>query len=109
MRQSFAAGLVAGLLAVIVWGVQFPIAKDAFAVVDPFHVTLIRYLIAVLILTPVVLLREGRAALSYQGLGPLVCRPGGAPRAFIYQRLVTPATVLMSVNNTKMRRNMALH
>lgn len=76
MRQSFAAGLVAGLLAVIVWGVQFPIAKDAFAVVDPFYVTLIRYLVAVLILTPVVLIREGRAALSYQGLGPLVCSMG---------------------------------
>ncbi len=76
MRQSFAAGLVAGLLAVLVWGLQFPIAKDAFAVVDPFHVTLIRYLIALLILIPLVILREGRGVLAYQGQAPLVCSMG---------------------------------
>jgi len=67
MRQSFAAGLLAGLLAVAVWGMQFAIAKDAFVAVDPFHVTFIRYFLAVLILTPMVLLREGRGALSYGG------------------------------------------
>ncbi len=76
MRQSLAAGLLAGLLAVLVWGLQFPIAKDVFSVVDPFHVTLFRYLIAVLILTPIVLLREGRGALAYQGMAPLVCSMG---------------------------------
>ncbi|MGD9601190.1 MAG: DMT family transporter [Gammaproteobacteria bacterium] len=76
MRQSFAAGLLAGLSAVIVWGMQFPIAKDAFVLVDPFHVTLVRYLLAACVLTPFVLLREGIGVLSFGGKGLLAASMG---------------------------------
>lgn len=76
MKHSFAAGLVTCLLAVILWGVQFPIAKDAFAVVDPFHVTLVRYLIALSLLLPFFIWREGLASLRYEGKSWLVCSMG---------------------------------
>ena len=71
MKQSFLTGLVACLAAVIVWGLQFPVAKEAFAVIDPFHVTLVRYFIALALLLPFVLWREGFRALRYEGHGPL--------------------------------------
>lgn len=77
MKQSFAAGLLAALLAVAVWGMQFAIAKDAFVAVDPFHVTLVRYLLAAIVLTPVILLREGRGGLAY-GRHPLLASSMGA-------------------------------
>lgn len=67
MRQSFAAGVLAGFLAVIAWGVQLPVAKDAFDAVDPFHVTLIRYAVATIFLVPVLALLEGPGALSCRG------------------------------------------
>jgi drug/metabolite transporter (DMT)-like permease len=76
MKRSFLAGLVAALLAVLVWGLQFPIAKDTFEIVDPFHVTLVRYGIAVIVLLPVVLWCEGPGALAYAGRAPLTLSMG---------------------------------
>lgn len=64
---QFAAGVVAALIAVVIWGVQFPIAKDVFVAVDPFHVTLIRCATATLVLVPVILWREGWGAMRYYG------------------------------------------
>ena len=71
MKQSFLTGLLACLAAVIVWGLQFPVAKEAFAVIDPFHVTLVRYFVALALLVPFFLWREGLRALRYDGHGPL--------------------------------------
>lgn len=76
MKHSFVAGLVAAMAAVLVWGLQFPVAKDTFAVIDPFHVTLVRYVIAFFVLLPVVLWREGPGALSYAGRAPLTLSMG---------------------------------
>lgn len=67
MRQSFAAGLMAALTAVVLWGIQLPIAKDAFVAVDPFHLTLIRFAVATLFLIPMLIAFEGWQALSYRG------------------------------------------
>jgi len=67
MRQSFLAGTIAGLIAVIAWGMQLPIAADAFRLVDPFHITSIRYLAATAILVPIFIAREGLASLHYAG------------------------------------------
>ena len=66
-RPGFGAGLAAALLAVVIWGVQFPVAKDAFAQIDPFHITAIRYLVGTLALLPLVLWREGLQVLRYEG------------------------------------------
>jgi drug/metabolite transporter (DMT)-like permease len=67
MQQPFAAGVALALAAVLLWGAQFPIAKSAFATVDPYHVSLVRYGVATLLLAPVVAWREGPAALRYYG------------------------------------------
>ncbi len=76
MRQSFAAGLIAGFIAVVAWGIQLPVAKDAFYVIDPFHITSIRYLAATLLLLPIFLAREGLKALRYEGRGGIVWLTG---------------------------------
>ncbi|MBI5617226.1 MAG: DMT family transporter [Gammaproteobacteria bacterium] len=65
MKQSFATGLVAAFAAVTFWGLQLPIAKDVFGIVDPFHVTVLRYCVATLCLAPLLVKLEGLAALSY--------------------------------------------
>jgi drug/metabolite transporter (DMT)-like permease len=67
MQQQFAAGVALALVAVLLWGAQLPIAKSAFAAVDPFHVSLIRYGVATLLLVPIVAWREGTPALRYYG------------------------------------------
>ena len=67
MNRSFALGVVAAFSASVMWGVQLPLAKDAFVSVDPYHLTAARFLLASLCLIPLVLWREGLQALSYRG------------------------------------------
>ncbi len=67
MKRPFVLGLAAALFAVILWGVQLPIAKDAFAIVDPFFLTASRYFIATICLMLVLVMREGRSAVLYDG------------------------------------------
>jgi drug/metabolite transporter (DMT)-like permease len=67
MNISFTRGVVFGLMAVILWGAQFPIAKTAFVALDTIAVNVARYGIAMVVLTPVFLMREGRAAFDYEG------------------------------------------
>lgn len=69
MNRAFLIGLLTGLTAVIVWGIQLPIAKDAFVAVNPLHLTSIRYVIAVTCLAIMLVAREGWGALSYRGAG----------------------------------------
>jgi drug/metabolite transporter (DMT)-like permease len=67
MQPQFATGVALALVAVLLWGAQFPVAKSVFATIDPFHVSAIRYGVATLLLVPVVVWREGPAALRYYG------------------------------------------
>lgn len=67
MKQPFVTGLAAALFAVVMWGIQLPIAKDAFVVVDPFFLTASRYVIATACLMFVLVWREGTRALRYDG------------------------------------------
>jgi drug/metabolite transporter (DMT)-like permease len=62
-----AQGFAAVLATAILWGVQFPVAKDAFAAVDAYHVTAIRYALGTLLLIPLFVAQEGRTALDYRG------------------------------------------
>ena len=64
---SFLAGVLAVLAAAIAWGLQLPIAKDAFDIVDPLHLTALRYCIATLCLLPFLIWLEGSQAVSYDG------------------------------------------
>lgn len=67
MKSGFARGVAATMVAVLIWGAQFPIAKDTFAAVDVFHVNAIRYGIGTLLLVPILLWREGRSAFYLYG------------------------------------------
>jgi drug/metabolite transporter (DMT)-like permease len=64
---GFAKGAAAVLATAVLWGVQFPVAKDAFAAVDAYHVTAIRYVLGTMLLIPLFVAQEGRAALDYRG------------------------------------------
>ena len=63
----FAKGFAAVLATAVLWGVQFPVAKDAFAAVDAYHVTAIRYALGTVLLIPLFVAQEGRTALDYRG------------------------------------------
>jgi drug/metabolite transporter (DMT)-like permease len=67
MNTSFARGVWFGLIAVSLWGAQWPLAKTAFVALDTIAVNVARYSIAVVVLTPIFLTREGRAAFDYEG------------------------------------------
>lgn len=53
------------LVTVVIWGVQFPIAKSAFETVDAFHSAIVRFGIPAMILVIILVMREGRSALAF--------------------------------------------
>jgi drug/metabolite transporter (DMT)-like permease len=65
MNRQFVHGLLAVLLAVVLWGAQFPVAKSAFATVDAFHVSAVRYGVGTLVLALLFAWKEGRAGFAY--------------------------------------------
>lgn len=67
MDRGFFVGLLAAAFAVALWGIQLPVAMDAFAILDPFHMTSIRYAIPACLMLALLALIEGRQALSYRG------------------------------------------
>jgi drug/metabolite transporter (DMT)-like permease len=67
MGGRFARGFAAVLATAVLWGVQFPVAKDAFAVIDAYHVTAIRYALGTVLIIPLFVAQEGRTALDYRG------------------------------------------
>jgi drug/metabolite transporter (DMT)-like permease len=67
VKRGFGTGLLLAFAAAVVWGAQLPIAKDAFASIDAFHVTAFRYGTSVLVLLAVLAWTEGMGALGYDG------------------------------------------
>lgn len=57
-------GLLALIVTALSWGGLFPVGKAALAVLDPYYLTVIRYGVAAAVLLVILMLREGRAALS---------------------------------------------
>ncbi|MET8257524.1 DMT family transporter [Micromonospora sp. NPDC005205] len=55
------------LVAVLGWGVMFPILASALHRVDPLNLTTARYLLAAVVLVAILLLREGAGALRHGG------------------------------------------
>ncbi|MEV7330815.1 DMT family transporter [Micromonospora sp. NPDC093244] len=55
------------LLAVVGWGVMFPVLASALTRVDPLNLTTARYLLAAAVLVGLLLLREGAGALRHGG------------------------------------------
>ena len=67
MKSPFAQGVFLVFVTVLLWGIQLPVAKEAFGSVDAFHVTAIRYALGALALVALLAWLEGPAALSYYG------------------------------------------
>ena len=65
MNPGFLIGLIAVTATVCVWGIQLPVAKDAFAILDPYHMTSIRYALASVLMIVILLIREGQGAVRY--------------------------------------------
>jgi len=61
--REYTVGTVLVLTTVIIWGIQFPIAKHTFETVDAFHSSVFRFTLPALILIIPLVLREGWAAL----------------------------------------------
>ncbi len=62
-------GFLLALACAVIWGTQFPFAKDLYAVIDAFHLNVVRYIVALSLLVIALLVREGRQALRYDGRG----------------------------------------
>lgn len=90
--DEFTSGTLLVLLTVIIWGVQFPIAKHALETVNAFHSAIFRFTLPAVILLAALVIREGWAAvnagsdtLRITGIGVLgMC---GAP-SFIFGGLM---------------------
>lgn len=67
MNRGFFTGLIAVAAAVSMWGVQLPVAQDAFAVLDLFHMTSIRFVLPALFMAVLLLALEGPRAMRYDG------------------------------------------
>lgn len=67
MKMSYSTGLICCLLATISWGAMFPVMTDALRYIDPFNFTTIRYGIAGLAFSFILLLREGIKGFSLKG------------------------------------------
>jgi drug/metabolite transporter (DMT)-like permease len=62
--SGFGTGLLSALGAVVIFGAQLPVAKSAYAFLDPFTLSAIRYGAALLLLLGLLVFREGAGALS---------------------------------------------
>lgn len=68
-RGELLLGAVLLLFTTMVWGGMFPVAKATLAVLDAFHMTLIRYAITAVAFLVILALVEGLAALRWDGQG----------------------------------------
>ncbi|KOC91509.1 DMT family transporter [Winslowiella iniecta] len=67
MNHSYSKGLICCLLATLSWGVMFPVMTDALQYIDPFNFTTIRYGIAGLAFSLILLCMEGKKGFNLQG------------------------------------------
>jgi drug/metabolite transporter (DMT)-like permease len=65
--KQLVSGVFLALLAALIWGGMFPVTKSALPLVNPFHLTLIRYGCASLLFMGILCLVEGPQALRLEG------------------------------------------
>ncbi len=75
--SEFRFGLLLVLVAVLIWGGQLPVAKNAMRVIDGYSMSVVRYGVAVVLFTLLLVIREGTGALRLEGRGHLVTIAGG--------------------------------
>ncbi|EGL4350490.1 DMT family transporter [Salmonella enterica] len=65
--NTYLKGLICCLLATVSWGVMFPVMTHALTRIDPFNFTTLRYSIAGIAFTLLLMYREGRTAFRMKG------------------------------------------
>lgn len=65
--NKYLKGILCCLVATVSWGVMFPVMTDALRFIDPFTFTALRYSIAVVAFSALLLLREGSSVFSLRG------------------------------------------
>ena len=63
--RQYATGSAFLLLTAVIWGLQFPVAKTAFEIVDAFHSAVFRFGIPALIMITLLLMFEGRRGFAF--------------------------------------------
>lgn len=94
-RAQFGVGFAAVLASVLVFGAQLPIAKDAYAAMDPYTLSAIRYASALPCLMLLLAWREGAAAFHP---GP---RPFGIFAAGVLGMTGSPLLVFVGLTYTR--------
>jgi len=74
---EFRFGILLVLGAVLIWGIQLPVAKNAMLVLDGYSLSVVRYGVAVLMFTLLLAAREGWVALRFDGRGGPAMVAGG--------------------------------
>lgn len=67
MKSKYMYGVMFCLAATLSWGVMFPVMTSALRKIDPFTFTALRYTIAGIAFLALLVVREGRSALSLKG------------------------------------------
>lgn len=71
-------GRITALAAVVIWGFQFSVLAAAMHHVDAYHFSTLRFVLGAVVLTGLLLWREGRRSLSFDGRLPTVLLYGAA-------------------------------
>jgi drug/metabolite transporter (DMT)-like permease len=69
VKNSVLLGAILCFIAAVSWGAMFPVAHAAFKHLDPFYFTIIRYGAVTIILVAILLWKEGKKALRFEGKG----------------------------------------
>lgn len=67
MSKKYVAGLLLCLIAALSWGGTYPVMAAALKTIDPFYLTLVRYVIVAVIFALLLLLVEGPTAFKAEG------------------------------------------
>jgi drug/metabolite transporter (DMT)-like permease len=90
------AGLASALLAILIWGVQLPLAKSVMSQLDGFTLTFIRYGVAVILFAIFLWWKEGRKAFRWEDqtrtilIGGVVGMAGSALLVFLGLSMTKP-------------------
>lgn len=68
-KNNIFRGTLFCVIAGVTFGGQWPVAKSALKIIDPFFFTLIRYLIVAFVLSIILVIKEGKEKLKFEGKG----------------------------------------
>ncbi|MGO4349726.1 DMT family transporter [Paenibacillus sp. MCAF9] len=69
LKKQVIIGSILCLVASMSWGAMFPVAHVALQQIDPFYFSFIRYFVVAIILSVLLLVKEGKSAFRLEGRG----------------------------------------